>query len=98
VRLAASGSFDGLVRLWDVKSGRHLVTLLGVPADDASGDWLALAPEGYLLASAGLRTSAEWWTAGRRVPTARVWEALSNPAAVAKTLRGEKVPVPRFGK
>ena len=39
-KFIASGSFDGLVRLWDEASARHLVTLLAYAGDDQP-DWLA---------------------------------------------------------
>src|SRR5262249_41628536 len=43
----ATGSFDGLARLWDEATGRHLITLLAIAGDNDQPDWLALTPEGY---------------------------------------------------
>ena len=50
-RRIASGSFDGLVRLWDARTGRPLLTLLSLPAKGEEASWLALTPEGYTAAS-----------------------------------------------
>ncbi len=97
-KLIASGSFDGLVRLWDEKSGRLLATLLALPAEKDHADWLALTPQGYATGSADLPKLARWRMAGREVAADRVWEALRQPDLVARALRGEAVPAPRFGK
>jgi hypothetical protein len=94
----ASGSFDGLVRLWDEKSGRLLATLLALPAEKDHADWVALTPEGYASGSEGLAGLARWRMAGREVAADAVWQALRRPELVARTLRGETVPAPKFGK
>src|SRR5205085_12500433 len=94
----ASGSFDGLVRLWDEKSGRLLATLLALPAEKDHADWLALTPEGYATGSPGLAALARWRMAGREVAAGPVWQALRQPDLVARALRGETVPAPKFGK
>ena len=93
-RLAAAGSFDGFVRLFDVKTGRHLASLLEI----ADGDWLALTPEGYVASSKKLTDAAEWRMANRVVPAAGVWKALGNAEAAAKAVRGETLPAPVFVK
>jgi WD40 repeat protein len=92
----ASGSFDGLVRLWDQASGRHLLTLLSLPAHGGEADWLALTPEGYATGSPGVEALGRWQMAGREAASARAWEALRQPAAVLRALRGEAVPAPVF--
>jgi WD40 repeat protein len=97
-KLIASGSFDGLVRLWDEKSGRLLATLLALPAEKDHADWLVLTPEGYATGSADLAKLARWRMAGREVAAGPVWAALRQPDLVARALRGETVPAPKFGK
>jgi WD40 repeat protein len=97
-KLVASGSFDGLVRLWDIKTGRVLVTLLSLPAEKGEADWLALTPEGYASGSTGLATLGRWRVGGREVAAGPVWQALRQPDLVARALRGEAVPAPKFGK
>ncbi len=92
----ASGSFDGLVRLWDAASARPLVTLLSVPGETA--DWLALTPEGYAASSAGVASAGRWTMGGQAVPAEAVWTALGRPESVAKAARGEAPPAPAFGK
>src|SRR5204863_1040783 len=96
-RLVAAGSYDGFVRLFDVKSGRHLVTLLEM-AGRAEGDWLALTPEGYAASSKTLSVTGEWQMSNRIAPSAAVWKALGKPDAVVNALRGQTLPVPSFAK
>jgi hypothetical protein len=95
---AASGSFDGLVRLWDVTTGRPLVTLLSLPPKGEQPDWLALTPEGHAGISPGLTASGRWQMAGADAPPETVWKALTNPEAVARAVRGEKLAAPVFDK
>ncbi len=97
VRLVAAGCYDGLVRVFDVKTGRHLVTLLEMPGQ-AEGDWLALTPEGYVAGNKALAESAEWRMANRVVPSAGVWKALGKDDQVAAALRGQALSPPVFTK
>jgi len=93
-RLVAAGSFDGLVRLFDVKTGRLLLTLLSLPGDD----WVALTPEGYAAGSKALADTGEWQMANRRVTAGIVWKSLGQSEAVRKAARGETLPAPVFQK
>jgi WD40 repeat protein len=46
-RLLAAGTWDGLVRIWDVKSGKLRITLVQKPLNrDAQSEWLAVSPDG----------------------------------------------------
>jgi WD40 repeat protein len=91
----ATGSFDGLVRLWD-ESGRHLVTLLALPHDKHQIDWLAFTPEGY---SAGnLTTVGRWRMGGVEIASDPVWSILRRPEMVALAVAGKAVTAPVFGK
>jgi hypothetical protein len=97
-RLVAAGCYDGCVRLFDVKTARHLVTLLEIAGSGDEGDWLAQTPEGYAAGSKALLEAGEWLMAGRKVPAAGVWKALSKPEAVSVSVRGETPPAPVFAK
>jgi hypothetical protein len=94
----ASGSFDGLVRLWDAASGQQLLTLLSLPPTGDDFDWLAVTPAGYAAGSKGLAALGQWRMAGQAVPAEGVWKALRQPEAVVRTLRGDKIAGPVFGK
>jgi WD40 repeat protein len=94
----ASGSFDGLVRLWDAGTGRQLLTLLALPPQGESADWLAATPEGYAASSSGLAAASRWLMAGRAVAPEAVWKALGQPGVVARAARGETLPAPVFRK
>jgi dipeptidyl aminopeptidase/acylaminoacyl peptidase len=97
-KLIASGSFDGLVRLWDAATGRHLLTLLTLPAQGGGFDWLALTPEGFLASSPGVNAQGRWQMNGQAVMAGKALEALRQPQAVARALRGEAVGAPVFKK
>jgi WD40 repeat protein len=94
----AAGSADGLIRLWDVPSGKHILTLLAFPSGETTTDWLAWTPEGYLADSPGVPPTAHWRMGGQDVEGAPVWKALNHPEMIAQALRGEKLTAPVFGK
>jgi WD40 repeat protein len=90
----ASGSFDGLVRVYDASNGALLATLLSLP----SSDWLTLTPAGYAACSEEVVKMARWSMARKEVPAEVVWKSLRSDEMVGKSLRGEAVTVPVFGK
>src|SRR5262249_34509144 len=94
----ATGSFDGLVRVWDEATGRHLAVLLALPTDADRTDWLAQTPEGYTSGSPQLVAQANWLLAGQPVAAERVWKSLQQPEQIARALRGEAVTAATFGK
>ncbi len=94
----ASGSADGLVQLWDAASGRQLLTLLALPTQGDSADWLALTPEGYASGSPGVVALGQWRMGGQTVAAEAAWKALSSPEAVVKAAHGEALTPPAFGK
>lgn len=98
-KLLASGSFDGLARVWEEASGRLLLTVTSFPGEDGQPQWLALTPDGYgAVSSPNLGGQAKWLMAGVEAPAERVWSSLQQPDMLARCLRGEKVPPPKFGK
>lgn len=98
-RLLASGSFDGLARVWDEASGRLLLTLTSFPGDADQVNWVSLTPEGYGAASSPkLGERGQWLMAGQQVAAESVWLGLQQPDMVARALKGEKLPPPKFSK
>jgi WD40 repeat protein len=97
-KLIASGSFDGLVRVWDEASGRHLATLLAIADEKDQAEWLAVTPEGYADGSDKLAGLVRWRIGGQEVPAVIAWKALRQPETVARSIRGETVVSPVFGK
>jgi WD40 repeat protein len=95
---AAAGSFDGLVRLYEPATGKHLLTLLTVPGTGDAPDWLALTPEGYVTGSDAWADRARWRVAGQALDGAALWPALRQPDAVAQLMAGVKVPEPTVKK
>jgi WD40 repeat protein len=94
----ATGSFDGLVRLWDEATGRHLITLLAIAGEKNEADWLAIAPEGYAMASDRLQGMARWRMGSAEINEGTVWPMLRQPEQVVRAVRGEAVAAPKFGK
>src|SRR5207249_1413434 len=80
---AAAGSFDGLVRLYDPATGKHLVTILAVPSAGDASEWLALTPEGYVSGSESWSDCGKWRVAGQPLDGVVFWPALTQPDAVA---------------
>lgn len=97
-RLVAAGCYDGFVRLFEVKSGRHLLSLLELAGTANDADWLATTPEGYAAGSKALIEVGEWGMANRSIPAASVWKTLSKAEAVGAALRGETLAAPTFSK
>jgi WD40 repeat protein len=62
-RLLASGGDDGMVRLWEVPSGRLLLSLMMFTHRSPTaleGDWIACTPEGYYTGSANAEKYVGW--------------------------------------
>jgi WD40 repeat protein len=95
---AAAGCFDGLVRLYDPATSKHLLTILAVPGAGDTPDWLALTPEGYVAGSDGWLDRGKWRVAGQPLDGAVFWPSLTQPDAVAQLLTGAKLPEPTVKK
>ena len=96
-KFVAAGSFDGLVRLFDTATGKLLVTLMSLPPQGETADWVAQTPEGHTAASPGLTAAGKWRMGTQDLAAGAVWKTLLKPDEVAKAARGETVPTP-FGK
>ncbi|MFO0863913.1 MAG: c-type cytochrome domain-containing protein [Gemmataceae bacterium] len=95
-KLVATGSFDGIARLWDEATGRHLASLYA--RGGASMDWLAVTPEGYASGSPGFVKESRWLMGAAALPNDAAWGSLGKADFVARAFRGEAVPPPTFGK
>ncbi|MGL4555249.1 MAG: c-type cytochrome domain-containing protein [Gemmataceae bacterium] len=82
-KLAAAGSFDGAVRVYEAAAGRPLVTLLSTPAG-----WLAQTPEGQVAGSAALLKQATFTAAGKPLDAAR--SKVVSPEGVRRSLSSVK--------
>ena len=62
-RLIVAGGSYGTTNLWEVATGRHMVTLFAFANQDAGGrsdDWLAYTPDGYFECSPGGEKYLGW--------------------------------------
>jgi hypothetical protein len=91
-KMVAAGSFDGLVRVYDVSDGRLTVTLVGLTEDE----WMAVTPEGFAAAGTLVRNQATWRSGMTMLDSAWVWKTLDQPATVAKALAGQKLGEPAY--
>ena len=82
VSLIATGSGNGLVRVWDTANGRPVLTLLG----GDGGEWLAVTADGYVNGSPTLLKSGRWRVAGKEINAAAVLKALHQPEQLARAL------------
>lgn len=88
-RLAAAGTWDGFIRLWDVAAGRQVATLLSAERDDGKPcDWLVTTPTGYYAASSTLAGRSRWTISGQELPYTLVAQVLERPNEVANSLAG----------
>jgi WD40 repeat protein len=62
-RLLVSGGSYGTTNVWEVATGRHLVTLFTIPGGQQStalDDWLAYSPDGFYDGSPGVERYLAW--------------------------------------
>jgi WD40 repeat protein len=79
-RLLVAGGSYGTTNVWDVATGRHMVTLfafLGRPGGAIRDDWLAYHPDGFYHGSPDVDRLLAW----------RVGEELKTPASLGAELR-----------
>src|SRR5262245_50660759 len=79
-RLLIAGGSYGTTNVWEVATGRHLVTFfafLGWPGEAIKDDWLAYHPDGFYHGSPDIDRLLAW----------RVGEELKKPASLAAELR-----------
>jgi len=88
-RTLASGSFDQTVRLWDIPSGRNLLSIF-VGEDQ---EWVAWTPEGYYTSSVNGDKYIGWHLnrgvdqAAEFYPAARFQKQFYRPALISEYLK-----------
>ncbi|MER3416354.1 MAG: hypothetical protein C4297_09115 [Gemmataceae bacterium] len=97
----AVGSFDGRVRLYDVATSSLLAQWISTVVVGAEGKeswiWLVMVEPGYVNGSEAVRQIARWHVGTTPVADERAWGLLADGQRVARGLRGEKIPVPKWG-
>lgn len=84
-RFALVGSLDGKCDLWELASGKHLLTLIDI---DGGADWLAFDPAGHFDGSPfGRRLVAFRTVAGDMASTDALWKAHFSPGLVSQVLQ-----------
>lgn len=95
-KLVASGSADGLTRLWDRDSGQLRASLLAGSDTDGTTIMLGVTPEGYVLGDKDQVPGVRWLAADQDGDDGPIWKALRMTPEVLKSLAGEKPPPAQF--
>jgi WD40 repeat protein len=93
-RLIVSGGSYGTTNVWEVASGRHLVTLFtfcDAPTGSATDDWLAYHPDGYYKGSPGVERSLAWRVGDTFRPAEVLAPQLHRPDRVTAALKPTSV-------
>ncbi|MFO0945432.1 MAG: hypothetical protein U1D30_05720 [Planctomycetota bacterium] len=87
--LAAAGTWNGLVCIWNTATGKLLATLLSADRpDDQPLDWMLLTQSGYYACSPTMAERFRWQMSGQPLPADRVAESMNKPDQVIKILSG----------
>ncbi len=89
----AAGGADGTVIVWEVGSGRRLLTMASFVDIQGHSQWLAFVPEGYVSASAGAHSLMQWTVQNNAVAN-DLWIFLDKPDLVVDVATGKKVSLP----
>jgi WD40 repeat protein len=89
-RLVFAGGSYGTTNVWEVASGRHLITLFAFAGDGreaSTDDWLAYTPEGYYDGSPGIERYLAWRVGDELVTAKTLGPKLHRPDRSASALR-----------
>jgi WD40 repeat protein len=92
----SAGGMDGSTMIWNVPSGRLLLTLSAFRDSQGIVQWLVYIPEGYVNASPGAKESIVWKTEGGLTQSA-FWTLLERPNQIVRAAHGEQIGVPGTG-
>jgi WD40 repeat protein len=88
-RILASASFDGTVKLWDMRDWNLLLTLLVLPSEnpgEVSQEWLAYTPDGYYTGSADSEKYIRWNLGTKIYPADKYKRSRRKPERIRKLL------------
>jgi WD40 repeat protein len=85
--LLASASDDGTIRIWEVRTGKQLATLLST--EDGAG-WLVVTPEGLFDGTADAMQQVSWRIGNRNkvIPLDSFFNDFYHPGLLAEIMRG----------
>jgi hypothetical protein len=89
-RLVFAGGSYGTTNVWDVKTGRHLITLFAFAGDGREAradDWLAYTPEGYYEGSPGIERYLAWRVGDELVTAKTLGPQLHRPDQIERALQ-----------
>ena len=84
---AASGSYDGTTRLWDVNTGQEIAQFVSF----TDGEWIIITPEGYFNASPSGAKHLNVRIGNNVYSIDNFYEKFFNPVYVASVLQGKKI-------
>jgi WD40 repeat protein len=98
--MLVSGDQDGALGLWDISSGRLLLTLqlLSWPGErSAAAQWIAFTPDGYYNGSPGVTCFIRWRVGHQLFPGARYERLFHRPDLIQRVLGGKSLSSPSLG-
>lgn len=87
-RLFSGGSY-GTTNVWEVGTGRHLVTLFAFPGNGPGGsqeEWLAYHPDGYYDGSPGIERRLAWRVGDELLTAETLGPQLHRPERIVQSL------------
>jgi WD40 repeat protein len=89
-RLVFAGGSYGTTNVWDVKTGRHLITLFAFTlngAETRADDWLAYTPDGYYDGSPGIERYLAWRVGDELVTAKTLGPQLHRPDRTERAIQ-----------
>jgi WD40 repeat protein len=88
----ATGNYAGDIVLWDVATGKRIVTWIALPPaqDSLAEEWLCYTSDGYFDGSSDIARYIRWRAGEELLPAAAFEKQFRRPELVQRDLQGKK--------